>query len=117
MKEGFQNNPNYFEDGLENLKIITSCPICNLKYSSAEIRVIEERNDAHLVYIKCGRCQSSILAIVTANQLGVSSVGILTDLSGEDILKFKKQPAVSTNDVIDMHQLLKSKSLSDYINF
>lgn len=97
-----------FEDSGEHLRVISSCPICNARYHSAELRVLEERHDAQLVYIQCRRCRSSVLAVVLANQLGVSSVGLVTDLTGEDVLKFRRQPKISVDDVLDTHLLLQN---------
>jgi len=95
-----------FEESFENLRVISSCPICNARYHSAELKILEERNEAKLVYIQCRKCRSSVLAVVLANQLGVSSVGLVTDLSGEDVLKFRRQPVVSGDDVLDLHLAL-----------
>ncbi len=113
MKGDFKDYSNFFEDILESLKMVSSCPICNTRYNSAKIKVLEERSNAHLIYIKCCRCQGSVLALVLANQAGVSSIGIVTDLSSEDVVKFKEQEVVSVNDVIDIHQFLKKRKVFD----
>lgn len=97
-----------FEDNMENLRVISTCPICNARYHSAELRVLEEKSDAQLVYIQCRKCRASVLAVVLANHLGVSSVGLVTDLSGDDVLKFRRQPVVSVDDVIDLHLQLQA---------
>lgn len=101
----------------ESLKIISCCPICNSRYSSIEAKILAEKNDAHLVYIKCRNCQTAILAVILANNLGVSSVGLVTDLNSDDILKFEKSKPISCDDVIEMHQsLIKDKVLIDQLS-
>lgn len=105
---------NLFND---NPTLITHCPICNLRYDSLEARVLEEGDSSHLVYIKCHHCQSAILALILANNLGISSVGLITDLSADDVLKFRSATPVSYDDVIEVHQFLnKEKVLIDYLD-
>ena len=96
-----------FEQGFEHLRVISTCPICNARYHSAELKILEERQEAQLVYIQCRKCRSSVLAVVLASQLGVSSVGLVTDLSGDDVLKFRRQPVVSGDDVLDLHEAIR----------
>ena len=108
--------PESFGENFENLKVISSCPICSARYHSAEIRILEERPDAQLVYIQCRKCRSSVLAVVLANQLGISSVGLVTDLNGEDVLKFRRQNVVSRDDVLDAHVGLQRPDLFDRLN-
>lgn len=110
------------EDKLFNLSsdnptLITHCPVCGLRYEPLEARVLEESQKSHLVYIKCRHCQSAILALLSASNLGISSIGLITDLSGDDVLKFKKAEAINCDDVIEVHELLgKEKVLIDYFN-
>lgn len=105
---------NLFND---NPTLITHCPVCNVRYDPLEARVLEERENAHLVYIKCRQCQSAILALIMANSLGISSMGLITDLNSDDILKFKAAKPVSCDDVIEVHQFLnKEKVLIDYFD-
>ncbi len=102
---------NLFE---ESLKTISYCPVCNNRYNPIEAKVLVEKNDAHLIYIKCRRCQSAILAIILANNLGISSVGLITDLESDEVLKFKAVKQINFDDAIEMHQTLtKDKVLID----
>lgn len=105
-----------FANGFEHLRVISSCPICNARYHAAELRILEERNDAQLVFLRCRRCQSSVLAVVLSNQLGVSSVGLVTDLSGDDVMKFRRHPVVSCDDVLSVHEALQQSDFLQRIN-
>ena len=104
----FNNNP----------ALITYCPVCNVRFNPIEAKVLEENQNTHLVYIKCRHCQGSILAVIAASALGISSVGLITDLSGDDVIKFKQAEPISFDDVIAGHQFLKKeKALIDYLNY
>jgi len=98
--------PNFFD---ESIKIISFCPVCNAKYNPLEVKVIDEREEAHLIHIKCRRCQSCVVAVILTNNLGISSMGVVTDLNSEDVIKFKSSHSVSADDSIDIHQILTSK--------
>ena len=111
MKDKFFN---LFND---NTTLITHCPVCSLKYDPLEAKILNEGDNAHLVYIKCDSCQSAILAVIMANNMGLSSVGLITDLTGDDVVKFKNASAISYDDVIDAHQFLnKQKAVIEYLD-
>jgi hypothetical protein len=92
----------------EILRLITYCPLCNAHFSLASAKVLEERDDAHLVHIQCQKCSSFIVALVLANAMGVSTVGLITDLTSDDVSKFTSTARISANEVIDLYQTLQS---------
>lgn len=97
--------------------IIARCPVCNLKYDPVEARILEEKQNVHLAYIKCYNCQAAILALIMNNGMGITSVGLITDLSADEVIKFKSKSTINSNDVIEIHQLLeKQKVLIDYLD-
>lgn len=102
-----------FED---NLKIISSCPVCQARYNPIEAKIIAEKNDTHLVYVKCRSCSSAVLAVLFASSIGMSSVGVVTDLTSDDVMKFINVKPVSSDDVIALHKLIRSRaSVIDYL--
>ena len=100
---------NLFND---NPTLITHCSVCSLRYEPLEANILEEGENAHLIYIRCRRCQTSIIAILTAGSLGISSVGLITDLSGDDVLKFKSAKPINCDQVIEAHQFLVKEKIS-----
>lgn len=92
----------------ESLRLISYCPICNTHYNPLSAQILEEREDAHLIHVECRKCGSSIVALVLTGGLGISSVGLVTDLTGEEVLKFRRRESVRVDDVIDVHRELFS---------
>lgn len=88
------------------LKPITSCPMCHATYKPAEARILDETNGRHLLHIECKKCGNSVLALVTAGERGISSIGLITDLTASDTLRFKDSFGVVIDDVIGIHELL-----------
>lgn len=97
------NNHRPSEDGL---KMISHCPVCHYSNTAIEAKVLEENDSAHLVYIKCKRCKSAVLALFSANSLGVSSIGVITDFDSFEIAKFKDLSRVNSDDVLNIHTYL-----------
>lgn len=73
-------------------------------------RVIGEDGETHLLHVTCRKCQNSVLAVVLTNPSGVSSVGLITDLSFEDVHRFQKAPRVTIDDVIDAHDFVEGQA-------
>jgi len=91
----------------ENLKLVSYCPLCDSHYNLLEARVLEENEGASLIYLRCPKCQSSILALILNNPLGVSSVGLVTDLNPEEVMKYRLAEDVTEDDALDLYQLLQ----------
>ena len=109
-----QSTPSYYQDGL---RMISFCPMCETNYNPMEARVLGEKEDGHLLHIRCKKCWNSILALVLVSNAGVSSVGLITDLTYDDVRKFSKHEApVTTDDVISVHQLLSDDGEKDFID-
>ncbi|MCR4313796.1 MAG: hypothetical protein NUV84_00940 [Candidatus Uhrbacteria bacterium] len=92
----------------EGLKLVSFCPVCETRYNPMEARLLGEQEETHLLHVQCRKCQHSILAIVLVNQVGASSVGLLTDLSYDDVVRVKSGSWVSVDDVIEVHRLFQS---------
>ena len=72
-----------------------------------EARVIDEREDTHLMHIRCKKCSHAILALVLTTGMGVSSMGLLTDLTFDDVVKFRDAEPITVDEVIGFHTLLE----------
>ena len=96
----------------EGVNLISNCPICNVKYNPLQLRILEEKKDSHLVYIKCSSCQAGVVAVIMSGGIGVTSIGLITDLSAEDVIRFKDVKEISLDEVLEMHELLEKETKS-----
>lgn len=103
----------------KGIKVVSKCPICNSRYKDDQARVIEEKGDAHLIHIECQKCLSNVVALVVKAGVGVSSMGMVTDLTAPDVEKFKNNGSVTANDCIEAHNLLAAdhNQLIEYVVF
>ncbi len=93
----------------EGIKLISYCPLCESSYNPQQTRVLGEKDDSHLLHIQCGNCSNAIIALVLISSVGVSSVGLVTDLAYDEVDRFKECQAVSTDDVIEVHHALQDE--------
>lgn len=114
--------PNFPLDGknydikkvMQWLGYILRCPICGFKYNMESTRVIDsQQNDVFneakiLIHSDCKKCKSSVMFNVEIKGPEVFSVGMITDLTGTDSSKFKNRQPITANEVISIHQTLKS---------
>mgnify|MGYP001568762633 CR=1 FL=1 len=80
-----------------------------------EARVLDEDGETHLLHVRCKNCANAMLALVLVTKAGVSSVGLVTDLSYEDVVQFRSSAKVSVDDVLSIHGILEQGKLEKII--
>src|SRR5438105_4216153 len=103
-----------FKKVIEWLGFILRCPICGHKYNLDKTRVIDSEQDEAvgdawvLIHSDCNKCKSSVMFNVEIRGPEVFSVGMVTDLTGNDTQKFNRLGPIKTDEIISIHQALKS---------
>lgn len=100
-----QSSP-FFDEGVQ---LISYCPLCAMSYNPQEARILGEKEDSHLLHIQCGNCANAIIALVLISSVGVSSVGLVTDLGFDEVHRYKSAAAISTDDVIEAHHAMQDE--------
>ncbi len=94
---------------MKEIKFLGNCPICNKKYDSRNASVLEKNQEFMSFYIDCGNCSSSVIVAVFFPLSGlVTTVGMLTDLSREDLKKLRTFDPISADEVLEMHVHMES---------
>lgn len=88
----------------EGMKLVSYCPVCQTRYNAMQTHVLGTRGETHLLHVQCQKCTHCLLALVVVNQVGASSVGLLTDLSYEDIVARSAREKLSLDDVLEANQ-------------
>lgn len=84
--------------------------MCSYGYKEEHVTVLDEHDSGHLVHITCSQCHNSILAMVLLSAMGMSSIGIITDLSAKDASRVEKKPPISEDFLLGFHQMLKQSN-------
>ncbi len=93
-----------------NLHLNGRCPVCNTMYDLQKFKIIAEHDQNVLTYIQCTSCGSAVLSMMTAGQQGLQAVGLVTDLSVDEVVAFERSEAVTSDDVLGLHALLEKDS-------
>jgi len=91
---------------LENLQSIIRCPVCNKKYKPTKMSVIDEDEKRTTLHLSCTDCGASSMVFVSMGQMGIVSLGVLTDLEQSEAQTMFLSDAVSSDQVIEAHQFL-----------
>ncbi|MFA5135180.1 MAG: hypothetical protein WC505_05370 [Patescibacteria group bacterium] len=90
----------------ERIKIDARCPVCGSMYDFGHLEVLQEEDGATLMYIKCTVCLSAALSIIAFGSFGLKVATALTDLEQEEVLRFKEQRPIGSEEVLELHEML-----------
>jgi hypothetical protein len=111
MKKRSTNQTEHTSQGQE-LTLGSQCPLCTHEYKQDEVRVLEEQEGTQLLHITCAACHHAMLTFVMTSQLGTSSIGMLTDLSMQDVMRIKRADPLDEDAVLAFHSLLQRQTSS-----
>ncbi len=89
-------------------ELVEYCSLCDATFQPRAVAVIRDIGRTQLLHTACTHCGSSIIVLLVLNELGLRSVGFLTDLTDEDVSRFSGQAAVSCDDLLEMHASLEN---------
>ncbi|MDD5039885.1 MAG: hypothetical protein PHY34_01920 [Patescibacteria group bacterium] len=91
----------------ERIKIDARCPVCGTLYDFGKLEVLLEEDGATLMYIKCSVCDSAALSIIALGSFGLKVATALTDLEQDEVLRFRDEAAVKSEDVLTLHEAME----------
>lgn len=88
------------------------CDKCGKAYDLVDIEILQSNDYSTIIHFSCKNCKARHLATFV-RPLGVSSrMPVNTDLSIDEIGKFAGRRGVTSNDVLDVHGVLKSPNVT-----
>ncbi len=93
---------------VSNVQIATKCPMCGFKFSKDDVKTIDSKEGAAAFFLNCSKCKSSVMMVVMASALGITSISMISDLAEKDLSKIEAN-CVEYDDVLEMHKFLKNK--------
>ena len=84
-------------------KAIDACGDCRARFDEDNVSVLGHYQDLWFLSLTCFRCRNrSLIAALVQQQSGV----IITDLTPDELARFRNAPRVAADDVLDIHQFL-----------
>jgi len=90
--------------------LLPECPLCDIKGTPQVITLLQASGESRLLHVVCRKCKGAILMVCIEGEHGTRSVGLVTDLSAVDIRRLAGKSALSFDDAIELHKLLRSPS-------
>lgn len=88
------------------LKLVRQCPLCQFGYNTDALSILEQKEGTNLLHITCPSCLHAVLVVVMVSPMGMSSIGVLTDLSRQDMTLLKQRLPINEDEVLDFHTYL-----------
>ena len=95
----------------EALKLINKCPICAAAYNPDRAKLFAQNEKANLVHISCEACSGNFIAMILAMPGGISTIGMVSDLSFEDAKRLHIKPAIGLDELIDGRKFINNHDL------
>jgi hypothetical protein len=95
---------------MNSYPLLTHCPICHSLYLKEEVKLVEEKEAAKLYHSFCKTCGHSLLAYVLEVSGGISSLGLITDASGVDMVRLVDYSAISAEECVAAHRVILENS-------
>ncbi|MCA9375735.1 MAG: hypothetical protein KC925_01600 [Candidatus Doudnabacteria bacterium] len=93
--------------GAESQRWTASCPGCRSEYSPIEARIVAEKEGGYFLFHECNGCRSSIVSTLVEENGGISSLGLVTDLTYYDAARFRSGTAITADHILDVYVSLK----------
>ncbi|MBL7210092.1 MAG: hypothetical protein ISS52_08335 [Dehalococcoidia bacterium] len=90
---------------IRKLMSTIKCGVCGERYEATNINVLGYRDDIWFLNVACSACQSRALVAATIKE-GKSSKAI-TDLTETEVTESAKASAISGDDILDLHSVLR----------
>lgn len=91
---------------IEELKLVAKCPLCEASYNPLSAKLLDQRDGAYLLHLRCQKCETAVVATVVTGAVGISSLCLVTDLMSEDVKKFQDASPIQLDEVLDIHESL-----------
>lgn len=82
------------------------CPVCGTQRKRLSFEPVNNSKTRTAIYVTCDECKTAIVFFVSQNEVGMMTVGMLTDLSRVEVEKFFRSKPISEDEVIDVYENL-----------
>lgn len=88
------------------IKAEAFCSLCGERFDFTNLQVLDEKEGATILYIKCNRCQAGSLSSISLGQGKLNFITTVTDLFEEEVLQYHAQDPLEDDHVLELHAFL-----------
>lgn len=94
------------DDGIvRELMTSVNCAVCGQRYQKGNVDVLYHQQELWFISVFCQSCQTKGLVAALIKESGEAQ--LVTDLTEEEMARFIESPAVTADDILDLHAFLK----------
>ncbi|MBI2436384.1 MAG: hypothetical protein HYV41_01405 [Candidatus Magasanikbacteria bacterium] len=109
--------PQQLEILRSHFKVMQQCSVCHVAFDEINIRVIEHiEGVSHLLYMDCSSCAHAIIVLVSISDIGVGIMGLLSDLSYDDVCRFKIREPMDEHALLENYNIVHKISFGKYLS-
>ncbi|GEM_PF-1298331 len=88
---------------------LNKCPLCGKRVDVEIAKVIKKRENSSVLFLACPHCKGSVFLAIVDDVFGTVSLGVATDFTVDDLAKFQGRKPISSDELLDLHLILKNK--------
>lgn len=93
------------------MKFVGRCPICNAEYPVESAKLFARKDSANMVHINCSKCGSAVMFMIMVIGHGLSSVGMVTDLSFEDAKRLYGADEITLDEALAAYSDIRNNKI------
>jgi len=94
------------EKFIKKLVSALKCGVCGQQYEGSSFSVLGHRNEMWFLNVTCPTCQTQAMMAIVVKE--GKPAKIVTELTEAELAKFAQESTLESDDVIDIHNFLKS---------
>ena len=94
------------EKFIKKLVATLKCGVCGQQYEGSNFSVLGHRNKMWFLNATCPACQTQAMIAVVVKEGKPAEV--VTELTEAELAKFAQESALESDDILDIHNFLKS---------
>lgn len=96
---------------LDGSDVMRECPFCESEYAAESVCSLKQTEDAELAHLVCETCGHAVMVLIGVSEFGMSTLGIVTDLTVDDAKRTVEFPEISPDDVLNFHTFIRDGRL------
>ncbi len=90
---------------VKELMTTVNCAVCGRRYEAVDVNIVYHQHELWFISVSCQSCHTK--GLVAALIKDGEKARLVTDLTEEEMVRFKEATPVSADDVLDVHRFLE----------